>query len=69
MNSELTGVSRVGPDGCPSQKERRRSSKNLCSVPEVTTAKQLHVRLMREKDWFYFMIGWWVLQRLKLDGI
>ena len=39
MNSKLRGVKRVGPDGRPSQKQRRLSSKNLCSVLEVTTTK------------------------------
>ena len=32
MNSKLRGAQRVGPDGRPSQKQRRQSSKNLCSV-------------------------------------
>ena len=34
------------------------SSKNLCSVHEVTMAKPLHVMLRRERDWSFYMIGW-----------
>ena len=43
-------VSRVGRDGRPSQKQRRPSSKNLCSVLDVTMTKPLCVRLKRKKD-------------------
>ena len=39
---------------------------NLCSVPEVTMAKPLHVRLKMEKDWSFYMTGWKLLKRLKL---
>ena len=40
-SSKLRGVSKVGPGGHPSQKQKRPSSKNSCSVHEVTMAKPL----------------------------
>ena len=38
-SSKLRSVSRVGPDGHPSQKQKKVSFKNLCSVHEVTMTK------------------------------
>ena len=70
VNSKLRSVSMVRPDGRPSLKQRRPSSKNLCSASGLTTAKSFHVRLKSEKDWSFYMTGWWVLlQRLKLPRL
>ena len=51
----------VGSVGCPCQKQIKPSFKNLFFAPEVTMAKLLHVRLKSEKDWSFYMTGWWVL--------